>query len=114
MQRDPRIFLQDVLDAASSIETYLEGIDELAFVDNEMVQSAVFYQFAIIGEALNNLSRAAPDLAKEIVDLRRATDFRNILTHAYHRVSPELVYTYASQLLPKLKSNIASLLAKMG
>ena len=110
MQRDPRIFLQDVLDAANSIEAFLAGIDEIAFAENELVQSAVYYQFAIIGEALNKFSKAAPEQAASIAELKKVVSFRNILTHAYHRVSPELVFEYASNGLPALKSTVALLL----
>ncbi len=112
MQRDPRIFLQDVLDAANSIDAFLLGLDEIAFTENELVQSAVYYQFAIIGEALNKFSKLEPEQAARISELKKIVSFRNILTHAYHRVSPELVYNYANDALPALKSVIKSLIAK--
>lgn len=111
MQRDPLIYMQDALDAANSIETFLNGIDDTAFAESELVQSAVYYQFAIIGEALNNFSKVDPQQAKTIVNLKEWVGFRNILTHAYHRVSSELVYNYARQSLPALNSVIKSLIA---
>ena len=111
MQRDPRIYIQDALDAANSIEKFLDGIDEIAFVESELVQSAVYYQFAIIGEALNNFSKVNPEQAKTIVNLKDWVSFRNILTHAYHRVSAELVYNYAKQSLPVLRSLLKLLIA---
>jgi uncharacterized protein with HEPN domain len=114
MQRDPRIYLQDVLDAAHRIETFLEEIDEIAFAGNELVQSAVYYQFAIIGEALNKFSHLAPQQATSIVDLKKVVNFRNILAHAYHRVSSDLVYIYFINELPLLTTSVKSLLAKTG
>jgi uncharacterized protein with HEPN domain len=111
MQRDPRIYMQDALDAANSIETFLAEIDEMAFAESELVQSAVCYQFAILGEALNNFSKVNPEQAKTIVNLKDWVSFRNILTHAYHRVSSELVYDYAKQSLPALKSVLKILIA---
>ncbi len=113
MQRDPRIYLQDVLDAASSVESFLLGIDEIGFASNELVQSAVYYQFAIIGEALNSFSKVSPEQATRIFDLKKVISFRNILTHAYHRVSSELVYNYAHDGLPVLLTAVKSLLAAM-
>jgi uncharacterized protein with HEPN domain len=112
MLRDPRISLQDVLDATRSIESFLAGFDEIAFVKNEMVQSAVYYQFAIIGEALNNFSKANPEQATSIRGLRNAIGFRNILTHSYHKVSPELVFQYAQEALPTLLIDVQLLIVK--
>jgi uncharacterized protein with HEPN domain len=66
MQRDPRIYLQDVLDASEKIERFLRGVEEDEFSSNDQVQSAVFYQFAIVGEALNKLSMARPEIASKI------------------------------------------------
>ena len=111
MQRDPRIFLQDVLDAADSIKTFLDGVDETIFIKNDMVQSAVYYQFSIIGEALNNFSKIKPEQATSIGGLRNAVSFRNLLTHAYHKVSPDLVFRYAQESLPTLIIDIKRLIA---
>jgi uncharacterized protein with HEPN domain len=82
MLRDPRIFLQDVLDATSRIELFLVGIEEMVFAKSELVQSAVYYQFEVIGEALNNFSKVKPEQATSILGLKNWGGFRNILTHA--------------------------------
>lgn len=113
MQRDPRIYLQDVLDAARAIESFLLNVTELNFAENELVQSAVYYQFAIIGEALNNFSKTSAEQAEAIPDLKNIISFRNILTHAYHKVSSDLVYGYAKDRLPVLRSSTEMLIAKI-
>jgi uncharacterized protein with HEPN domain len=112
MQRDPLIYLQDVLDAANSIKAFLSDVDEKAFAESELVQSAVYYQFAVIGEALNNFSKLSPEQARTIENLKNWVGFRNILTHAYHRVSAELVYNYAEESLPVLEAAIKILIAE--
>ncbi len=112
MQRDPRVYIQDALDAANSIKAFLNDVDEKAFVESELVQSAVYYQFAIIGEALNNFSKVSPEQARTIINLKNWVSFRNVLTHAYHRVSAELVYNYAEESLPVLEAAIKSLIAE--
>ncbi|MBR1087607.1 hypothetical protein JQ621_08960 [Bradyrhizobium manausense] len=40
-------------------------------------------QFEIIGEALNRLSKDAPDIAGRVPDLRKIVSFRNLLIHGY-------------------------------
>lgn len=112
MQRDPRIFLQDVIDAANTIEIFLGEVDEASFAGDKLVQSAVYYQFAILGEALNKISMAMPDEASNIAGLRDWVNFRNILTHAYHRVTPDLVYNFAIKEVPNLKSAVQLVLKK--
>jgi uncharacterized protein with HEPN domain len=48
-----------------------------------MVQSAVERPFEIIGEALNQLSKIAPDITAKIPDCGQIIAFRNILIHGY-------------------------------
>ena len=53
MQRDPRAFLWDVREAALAIQSFTQGMDAMAFENNELVQAAVERKFEVIGEALN-------------------------------------------------------------
>lgn len=78
MRRDRRAFLWDVRDAARNIEDFIAGLTYETFAADPLVRSAVERQFEIIGEALNQLSKIAPELANEIPDLPRIVAFRNI------------------------------------
>lgn len=83
MQRKPEAFLWDISEAAARVREFVADLDFPAFSSNAMVQAAVERQFEIIGEALSQLSRVAPEMCSQIPDVGRIIAFRNILIHGY-------------------------------
>lgn len=63
----------------------------------------------IIGEALNRLSREAPELAERIDDLPRIVAFRNILIHGYAVVDDRVVWDVVATRLESLDRALAVL-----
>ncbi len=86
MQRDPRAFLWDVREAA------------------------VERKFEVIGEALNQLARTAPDMARRIPDLAQIVAFRNQLIHGYALVNVGTVWNIVVHALPDLLATVEFLL----
>jgi len=62
MRREPAAYLWDVCDAAARIGEFIAGIDAGTFAENTLVRSAVERQFEIIGEALSQLAKVAPEI----------------------------------------------------
>jgi uncharacterized protein with HEPN domain len=60
MQHDARCYLWDALKAADAVQTFLGGKSYEAFVEDDLVQSAVERQLEIIGEALSRLGKVDP------------------------------------------------------
>lgn len=114
MERDPRVYLWDVRDAADDIAQFIAGLDSTGYADDKLVRAAVERKFEIIGEALNLLSKHAPNLALRIMVLRRIVDFRNVLIHGYATVDDELVWGIASESLPGLRQAVSALLDELG
>jgi uncharacterized protein with HEPN domain len=114
MERDPRAFLWDVQQAVVAIQEFTHGMDSTSYADSALVRSAVERQFEIIGEALNRLSKAAPDLAQEVPNLREIIGFRNILIHGYASVDHGRVWQISVELAPKLKLAVSALLERLG
>ena len=79
-----------------------------------MFRSAVERQFEIIGEALNQLSRADPALAAQIPDFRQVISFRNALIHGYAQIDDAEVWRAIEVGLPHLRARVAVLLAELG
>lgn len=71
-------------------------------------------QFEIIGEALNQLSKFAPDIARRVSDLRQIVGFRNILIHGYAAIDHGRVWHIAQTSLPGLRREVSALLAELG
>jgi uncharacterized protein with HEPN domain len=73
MERDARAYLWDVLQAANAIDQFIAGLDAAGYEENALVRAAVERQFEIIGEALNQLSKVAPEIARR-VNFARSSD----------------------------------------
>ena len=113
MQRDPRAYLWDVRESALAIQAFTAGMDAAAYAGNAMAQAAVERKFEIIGEALNQLAKARPDIAARIPDLAQIVGFRNQLIHRYAQVDHATVWEVASESLPALRKTVAELLAQL-
>ncbi|WP_048438654.1 DUF86 domain-containing protein [Caenimonas sp. SL110] len=114
MERDPRSWLWDVQTAASDIESFVAGLDAAGYAASAIAHSAVERKFEIIGEALNQLSKANPALANRIQDLPQIVAFRNQLIHRYAVVDHATVWDVIELSLPQLKESVSKLLGELG
>ena len=114
MQRDARALLWDAQQAAAAITQFTAGLDAASYRASPLIRSAVERQFEIIGEALNRLSKEAPDLADRVPNLRRIVGFRNVLTHGYAVVDDGRVWEIVTSLLPSLRATMTALLTELG
>ena len=60
MQRDAKVYLWDIANAAKSIRDFTCGKDLNAYQQDELLRSAVERKFGIVGEALSQLLRYFP------------------------------------------------------
>jgi uncharacterized protein with HEPN domain len=114
MQHDPRAWLWDVRQAADSVAAFVQGRGFAEYIADLMLRSAVERQFEIAGEAVNRLSREAPELAARLPDLRRAIAMRNALIHGYREVDNATVWQIIHDDLPVLRAQVAALLTELG
>lgn len=96
MSRDPRLFLQDILEAIRKIESYLAGRDRIAFEADAMAYDAVIRNLEIIGEAAKRLPAELTDAAPEI-PWRMVCGFRDHLAHAYFGLDEDTIWDVISQ-----------------
>jgi uncharacterized protein with HEPN domain len=55
MQRED-LYLQDIIEAISAIENFLQNIEKDEFLSSDLLQSAVIHKLMIVGEASARLS----------------------------------------------------------
>ena len=66
----------------------------------------------IIGEALSQLVKLAPDVTERIAAVRQTIAFRNILVHGYATVDDKIVWGVVETSLPPLIKSVHMLLGK--
>lgn len=110
MLRDSRAYLHDILTAADAISIFLAGFGYDAYVENDLVRSAVERKFEIIGEALAQLAKVDVDLAAQVSRWRDIVAFRNIIAHGYASLDHSVVWMATTDSLPTLRSEIEALL----
>lgn len=96
----PKERAQHILEAIKLIKEFVVGMEEIDFVNDIKIQSAVQYQFLIIGEAIGYIDNSI--LAKYIFPWHIPRSFRNFIIHAYHGVKMERIY-FATQDLDELE-----------
>ena len=105
MREEGKKYLSDISRAIDLIESFTEEIRDFDAYDSDLkTQSATERQLAIIGEALNKLTRVEPDI--QINHDKQIIAFRNRLIHGYDSVDNSIVWTILQRYLPKLKSEI--------
>ena len=101
-------YLAHIAEAIERIDRYTEGMDEVAFLDSQLVQDAVIRNFEIIGEASNKIEKHYPDFAANHPELPLsfAYQMRNAVAHGYFKVDFEIVWKTIQRDLPGLFSQI--------
>lgn len=108
MKKDPRIYIQDMLDAIAAIKRYVAGMNEVQFSQTDYMQDAVIRQLAIIGEAATHVPEDVQSIAPN-VPWRKMKDFRNVVIHEYSGVSMNTVWQIISGELDALATQLTTL-----
>jgi uncharacterized protein with HEPN domain len=115
MSRDPRRlndYLEHILQAIKRIQEYCSDIDELGFINSQLIQDAVIRNFEVIGEASKNIDRLFPDFSASHPDLPLmiAYEMRNALAHGYFKVDLQVVWKTIEVNLPILEDQISKII----
>lgn len=108
-------YLMHMLQAIERITRYTEDLDEVGFLQDELVQDAVIRNLEILGEASNNIQRLYPEFATlhPELPLAFAYQMRNAVAHGYFKVDYEIVWKTIHADLPVLYGQVQNVIANM-
>lgn len=112
MRRRDDLFLTDIVEAARTIAAFLSRLEHSSrdeFVKDDLVRSAVLQKLSVIGEAAARVSEETRAEYPE-VPWRQARGMRNLLVHAYFSVDWNIVWTTATESVPRLKTQVEKVL----
>lgn len=97
-------YLGHILAAIERIERHTSDIDELGFLNSELIQDAVIRNIEIIGEASNNIQRVDPVFAAQHAEIPWQVMYamRNRVSHGYDKVDFEMVWKTICNDMPEL------------
>ncbi len=108
MKRSYQEFLQDILDAITEIESFIDGISFDDFQSDRTKVLAVVKLLEIVGEAVKKIPDEQRRLYPEI-PWRSISGMRNILIHEYWQIDIEVLWSTIPDL-PLLKVAVIDML----
>lgn len=105
MKKDPKIFLEHILQCIERIEEYVEGVTKKQFLESVQLQDSIIRRIEIMGEAVKNIPRQVKDRYPDIA-WKEIGGMRDILIHEYFGVDLGLTWKVAKKDVHRLKNKI--------
>ena len=99
---------QHVFETITKIDDFCEGHSKKSFLDDDVLQNAILFQFAIIGEAIVHIDQEL--LSKYPYAWHHVRSFRNFIVHEYHAIENWIIWETVKNDLPELKLVIDKIL----
>lgn len=102
--------LTDISKSLDNIELYCSSRPKefKTFCDDICFRSAVQWEIAVIGEAMNRILKIQPDIP--ITAARRIVNTRNYLIHGYDSLREDLIWAIVINHLPLLRTEVEKLI----
>jgi len=106
--KNDRTYVQHMLEAIQTIQSYIGECTFDAFIDNKMMVDAVVRELEILGEAANQVSEEMKEQQPEIPWFKMR-GLRNFVIHEYFAVNEKIVWDTCKENLPGLKVQLEQL-----
>lgn len=108
MNKDPKIFIEHILESISLLRGFIEGVPKEKFLKSTEKQDAIVRRIEIIGEAVKNLPEEFKSAHSEI-PWKDIAGMRDNLIHEYFGVDLEEVWKTIKEDIPDLENQIKKL-----
>lgn len=105
MQKDPLIYLNDILFSIDLIKQYIAGVSFSSFENSYDIQDKVLRRLEIIAEAAKKLPEEIRT-QNTSVPWKSIIGLRNIISHTYDEVNLEEIWEIVTKYLPETKKQI--------
>lgn len=107
--REWRFYIQDMIEFSEKVLSYTEGLDQEAFIADELTYDATLRNVELIGEAASHIPS---EVREEHPDIpwRAIVGARNRLAHGYLNVNNNIVWTIIQDAIPNLLPALQNLL----
>ena len=112
MRRDPRLYLDDIIEAIAQIREYTSGFDYPKFTQDRKTQDAVVRNLEIIGEAAARTGQETRDCCPQIPWVQIVA-MRNRLVHVYFDIDLDQVWKAVTEDIPHLAEELRNILEAM-
>ncbi len=113
MPHDPEKYLHDICSSCAFLLDFTSGKSVNDYARDRGFRSAVERELQIIGEAVMQLERTAPQLAARIPEHQNIIGFRHVLVHGYGSLQPATVWNVIEVKLPVLAREVQTLLNEL-
>lgn len=107
-KRDVLVYLDDILESAELIESYLATLSEGAFFQSSEKQDAILHRLQIIGEAAKHVPTAYREKWSQ-VPWKEVAGIRDIIVHEYFGITLTMIWKTAVEDIPQLKHQILAI-----
>jgi uncharacterized protein with HEPN domain len=102
------LYVLDLLEAIRKIRAYTLGVDETAFLSNEMILDACYHNFLVIGEAVKQFPENLRNQHGHI-PWKSIAGLRDLVAHEYFRVDNRILWDVIQNHLAPLETAANSL-----
>jgi uncharacterized protein with HEPN domain len=111
MPKSDSAYLEHMLDRASKIILFTEGMTEVQFLNDQKPQSAVIRELEVIGEASKRISEDFKN-SNDSVPWRLMSGMRDVLIHDYEGVDALIIWDTIQNDIPNLILNLKNAFRK--